>query len=125
MNIALWIVQLLLAAAFIVAGALKLTRPVDRLAPRMTWVSQVSPAVVRFIGLAEVVGGIGLLLPAITGVDAWLTPLAAVGLTLVMVLAVIFHVARAEMNRTPPAAVLGLLAAFAAYGRFVLVPFGS
>jgi len=122
-NVILWIVQVLLAAAFVLAGAMKLSRPIDSLAKRMTWVNPLPVAVVRFIGLSELLGGIGLLLPAITGVDAWLTPLAAVCLAFVMLLAAIFHIARRELSKLPSSVVLGVLAAFAAYGRVVLAPF--
>jgi uncharacterized membrane protein YphA (DoxX/SURF4 family) len=125
MNIALWIVQVLLAAAFLLAGAMKAFRPIDSLAPNMGWVKVVTPLLVRLIGVAELLGGIGLLVPALTGIDPWLTPLAAAALALVMVLALIFHIARGEMNRLAPSGILGILAAFAAYGRFVLVPLGS
>jgi putative oxidoreductase len=124
-NIALWIVQVLLAAAFILAGVLKSVRPVESLAKQLSWVSAVPVAVVRFIGLAELLGGIGLLLPALTGVLPWLTPLAAIALTVVMLLAVGFHVVRREIAQIPSGLVLGLLAAFAAYGRLVLVPLGT
>jgi hypothetical protein len=122
-NVALWIVQLVLAAAFVFAGVMKLSVSVDKLAKRMTWVNGTAVAGVRFIGLAELLGGIGLLLPAITGVDAWLTPLAAACLAFVMLLAAVFHLARREISQTPPSVVLGVLAAFAAYGRFVVAPF--
>jgi uncharacterized membrane protein YphA (DoxX/SURF4 family) len=122
MNIALWIVQVLLAAAFLLAGAMKAFRPIDSLAPNMGWVKVVTPLLVRLIGVAELLGGI---VPALTGIDPWLTPLAAAALALVMVLALIFHIARGEMNRLAPSGILGILAAFAAYGRFVLVPLGS
>jgi uncharacterized membrane protein YphA (DoxX/SURF4 family) len=125
MNIALWIIQVLLAAAFVLAGGSKTFRPIDSLAPRMGWVSVVPPWMVRFIGVAELLGGVGLLVPALTGIDPWLTPLAAAALALVMLFALIFHVARGEMNRLASSVILGILAVFAAYGRFVLVPFGS
>jgi uncharacterized membrane protein YphA (DoxX/SURF4 family) len=125
MNIALWISQVLLAAAFILAGVMKTFRPIDALAPRMSWVAAVPPWLVRFIGAAELLGGIGLLVPALTGIAPWLTPLAAAALALVMLLALVFHVVRGEMNRLASSVVLGILAVFAAYGRFVLVPFGS
>jgi putative oxidoreductase len=125
MNIALWIIQVLLAAAFILAGVMKTFRPIDSLAPQLTWVKVVPAWLVRFIGVAELLGGIGLLVPALTGIDPWLTPLAAAALAVVMLLAVIFHVARSEMSRVAPSFVLGILAAVAAYGRLVLVPLGN
>lgn len=91
----------------------------------MGWITVVPPWMVRFIGVAELLGGIALLVPALTGIDPWLTPLAAAALALVMLFALIFHVVRGEMNCLASSVILGILAVFAAYGRFVLVPFGS
>jgi len=125
MNIALWIIQVLLAATFILAGVLKSLRPIDSLAPRIDWVNAVPAWLVRFIGVAELLGGIGLLVPALSGIDPWLTPLAAAALALVMLFALIFHVVRGEVNRLASSVILGILAVFAAYGRFVLVPLGT
>ena len=76
----------------------------------------------RFIGAAEILAGIGLILPALTGILPWLTPLAAVGLIIVMVGAVIFHIPRKEYPNIAFNVILLALAAFVAYGRFVLVP---
>jgi putative oxidoreductase len=121
-NVILWTVQVVLAAAFVLAGVMKLTQPVENLATRLKWVPTLPVAGVRFIGVAELLGGIGLLLPAVSGIDVWLTPLAAVGLAVVMLLAAIFHVARREISQLPPSVVLGALAAFAAYGRVALAP---
>src|SRR6266567_3600168 len=84
MNIGLWVVQVLLAAAFVLAGAMKLTRPLKTLSVQMPWTTQVPSWLVRFIGLAELLGGLGLLLPAWTGIAPVLTPLAGVGLAFVM-----------------------------------------
>jgi hypothetical protein len=119
----LWLIQVLLAAAFVFSGGMKLILPVENLAKRMTWANGYALIGVRFIGLAELLGGIGLLLPPITGVDPWLTPVAAACLGFVMLLAAIFHVARREISKLPPSVVLGVLATFAAYGRLVLAPF--
>jgi uncharacterized membrane protein YphA (DoxX/SURF4 family) len=123
MNIALWVLQVLLAFAFVAAGVMKSTQPIDKLSKSLAWTGEVSPGLVRFIGISELLGGIGLLLPALTGVLPWLTPLAAAALALVMLLAVGFHVMRKEYNTMAPSVVLLLLALFVAYGRFVLAPF--
>lgn len=121
MNIALWVVQMLLAGMFIIAGAMKAFQ-YERAKASLPWVKDVPRALVTFIGISELLGGLGLLLPAITGILPWLTPLAGVGLALVMILAIGFHASRRE----PPAigfnAVLLILAAFVAYGRFLIVP---
>jgi uncharacterized membrane protein YphA (DoxX/SURF4 family) len=122
MKYALWIVQILLALAFVAAGFMKLTAPVEQLAQTMIWVSDVPVWLVRFIGLAELAGGLGLILPALTRIQPQLTPLAAAGLALDMFLAAIFHLTRGEFGFIVPNLVLLALAAFVAYGRWKLVP---
>jgi uncharacterized membrane protein len=117
MNTALWIIQVLLAAAFGMAGVLKSTQG-TKLKDKMPWVEDFSDRTVRFIGVTELLGAIGLILPAATGVATWLTPLAATGLAVVMVLAILTHVRRKEAQVTPVNLVLGLLAAFVAWQRF-------
>jgi uncharacterized membrane protein YphA (DoxX/SURF4 family) len=112
----------LLALAFLGAGAAKLVQPYDALAAQTAWVSDVPEALVRFIGAAEVLGALGLVLPAATRVLPWLTPLAAAGLALDMLLATLFHLARGEFGNAVLPLVLGLLAAFVAYGRCSIRP---
>ena len=123
MNIVLWIVQILLALAFLMAGILKTTQPIDRLAARMQWVNSLRPPwLVRIIGVLEVLGAIGLILPAVTGILPWLTPIAAIGLVLTMIGAVMLHARRGEAAHIAPNVVLLLLAAFVVVGRFVVMP---
>lgn len=125
MKYALWIVQILLAAAFGMAGFSKLTQPIADLVPMVgPWAAEVPALLVRFIGLSELLGAIGLIAPALTGIQLRLTPLAAWGLALVMVLAAIFHLVRGEFGIVPNI-VLFALAAFVAYGRTNLVPIES
>jgi uncharacterized membrane protein YphA (DoxX/SURF4 family) len=119
LHVALWIVQLLLAAAFGMAGVMKSTQPLDALSPDMAWVRDVPPAMVRFIGIAELAGALGLVLPALTGVKPILTPLAAAGLAVIMVLAAAFHISRGEFSALPFNIVLGGLSALVAWGRGV------
>ena len=123
MNIVLWIVQVLLALVFLLAGIMKATQPIDRLAARMGWVRDFGPQIVRLIGVLEILGAVGLLLPALTGIWPWLTPLAAVGLVLTMIGAMLTHARRQEYSHIGSNVVLLLLAAFVAYGRFLVVPF--
>jgi uncharacterized membrane protein len=118
MNVVLWIVQGLLAAAFAMAGVTKSTQPKDKLAERLPWVEDFSPATVRFIGIVELAAALGLILPAATGIAPILTPLAATGLAVVMVLAAITHARRKEPSGIAVNAVLFALAAFVAWGRF-------
>ncbi len=124
MKYVLWVLQVVLALMFLGAGFAKLTQPYDTLAaqPQMAWVSALPELLVRFIGLAEVLGAIGLILPAATRILPWLTPLAAAALSLVMVLAVLFHLTRGELPAVIPTLVLAVLAGFVAYGRRTLVP---
>src|SRR3954466_119850 len=121
MNIALWIVQVLLAAAFIFAGVTKAFR-YEYAHANLPWVKDVPRGLTTFIGVAELLGGLGLLLPALTGMLPWLTPLAAAGLALIMLLAIGFHATRREWSAIGFNTVLLLLAAFVAYGRFVIMP---
>src|SRR5437763_6403912 len=98
MNVALWIVAILLAAAFGMAGITKMTKPKEELAPKMGWVNDYSATNVKLIGAVELLGAIGLILPWATGIAKILTPLAAVGLGLVMVLAAIYHARKGEFK---------------------------
>ena len=77
MNIALWIVQILLALAFTAAGVMKLTQPKDAMREKMPFVDDFSAGAIRLIGLLEVLGAVGIVLPWLLGVAPWLTPLAA------------------------------------------------
>ena len=122
LRIALWVAQVLLAAAFGMSGLMKLSTPIADLAAQMAWVASVPPALVRFIGAAELAGAIGLILPALARIQPRLTTLAAVGLIVVMVLASIVHATRGEFGMLPVNLVLGALAAFVAWGRSKAAP---
>ncbi|HEV8469127.1 MAG TPA: DoxX family protein [Candidatus Limnocylindria bacterium] len=122
MNLALWVVQVLVAVAFGIAGYSK-AFTYERARERMPWVRDVPPPFTRTIGVLEILGAIGLILPAITGVLPWLTPLAAAALALLQVVAIAFHITRQEWRNLPANAVLVALPLVAAYGRFAVVPF--
>ena len=122
MNIALWVVQILLALAFGMAGIMKVTQPIDKLEARMGWVKSVGPRGVRLIGSLEILGAIGLILPAVTGILPWLTPVAAACLALTMVGAMITHARRGEYSGIGVNLVLLVLTLFVAYGRFAIIP---
>ena len=121
MNIALWASQIILAIIFLMAGSMKTFQPLDKLAQTMDWVKS-SPPLTRFIGIVEILGVLGLILPAATRILPWLTPIAAIGLAIIMVLAIGFHVIRKEYKTLPVLVVILLLSIFVAYGRFVLAP---
>lgn len=118
MNIFLWIVASLLALAFLGAGVMKLSQPREKLAASMGWVNDFSAPMVKAIGALEVLGALGLILPAATGIAPILTPLAAVGLALVMAGAIVTHLRRGEAKTIAVNVVLLLLAAIVAWGRF-------
>ncbi len=118
MNTVLWILQALLALAFLAAGGTKLSRPKEKLEATMSWVTDVSASTVRFIGTVEVLGALGLILPAATGVATVLTPLAAAGLGVVMLGAIVTHARRAEAQPIIVNVVLLAIAVVIAWGRF-------
>ena len=118
MHILLWVVQVLLACAFGMAGVMKSTQPIDALVQGgMAWAAEMPVAMVRFIGISELLGALGLILPAATKIKPSLTPLAALGLLTIMILAMAFHLSRGEAQALPINMVLGGLAAFVAWGR--------
>lgn len=118
MDIGLWVAVGLLALLYLAVGFVKLTRSGERLRAAMGWVEDFPLIVVRLIGLAEIAGAVGLVLPLATGVQPWLTPTAAACLTLLQVLAVAVHVRRGELARLWVNVLLLLAAAFVAVGRF-------
>ena len=125
MHVVLWLVQILLACAFGMAGFMKSTQPVDVLVQNgIQWANQVPVALVRFIGISELLAAIGLILPAATKIKPVLTPLAALGILTIMILAMAFHLSRSEPQMLPVNMVLGALAAFVAWGRTARVPIG-
>jgi uncharacterized membrane protein YphA (DoxX/SURF4 family) len=121
MNIVLWVVAVLLALAFLMSGMMKAFR-YEQARQQLPWVKDVPKGLVRFIGVVEILGALGLILPAATGILPWLTPLAAVGLCTVMLLAAGFHAKRHEYSSVGMNLILFLLAAFVAYGHVMLVP---
>jgi uncharacterized membrane protein len=122
LRAALWLVQGVLALAFGFAGNIKALTPLSDAAKIIPWVSDVPAALVRFIGTAELLAAVGLVLPAITRIRPKLTPLAASGLVLVMALATVFHLTRGEPQGVVANVIWGGLAAFIAWGRFRAAP---
>ena len=122
MNVTLWTVQCLLAVIYLLAGVPKATLPIAGLSKRVDWIGKVPAGLVRFIGVAEVLGAIGLILPLATGILPWLTVAAAIGLIVLQICAVVFHVSRGEWKNLPSNAVLLLLALFVVVGRIAIVP---
>ena len=121
MNIVLWIVQGLLAAMYLMAGQLK-TFQTARAKEQLPWAKNRSDAFVLFVGISELLGALGLILPLATGILPWLTPLAAIGLTAIQALAIFSeHLPKKEYNVIPVNVVLLALAVFVVIGRWTLV----
>ena len=120
MDLTLWIIAGLLAAIFLFAGANKLFIPREKLAeaPGGGWVLDFSASFVKALGAVEILGAIGLILPALLGIAPILAPLAAVGLALIMVGAAIVTFRRHEFKHTLLNLAYLALAAFVAWGRF-------
>jgi hypothetical protein len=118
MNITLWVVAGLLALVYVLVGCVKLLRG-KALASRMQWAAAVPDVVVRFIGLAELAGALGLILPQATGEFLFLTPIAAAGLVLLQLLAILVHLRRRETRQIAINVILLVLAVVVAVGRGV------
>lgn len=119
METVLWIMQSLLALIFLVTGLTKVTQPrLQMAAGPMRWAADVSDAQFRTIGLLEVLGAMGLILPGALGVAPMLVPLAATGLALTMVGAIRTHLRYGETDRLAVPIVLLIMALFVAIERF-------
>src|SRR6476661_306403 len=95
LNISLWVPQILLAGMFIMAGAMKTFTPIEELGANAPWVKEM-PNLVRFIGVSELLGGLGLILPSLLRIKPILTPIAAIGLLVILILAAGYHVMHNE-----------------------------
>ena len=119
MNIALWTLQALLALVFVAAGVVKASQPLPALEAKVGgWVHQVPLPVIRLVGLAEVLGAAGLILPRAFDVASVLTPIAAVGLAVTMVGAIVIHGRRGETKEVSMNVVLLALCVLVAVGEF-------
>ncbi|MFE4544622.1 DoxX family protein [Arthrobacter sp. NPDC056727] len=119
MTITLWIIAGLLALAFFAAGSMKIAQPKEKLASSgQPWVEDFSPGAVKVVGLLEVVGALGLIVPALAGIATILVPAAAAGLALLMIGAAIVHARRGEYRNIGANVVLAGLALFLAIARF-------
>jgi len=120
MNIVLWIVQILLLGLYGMAGVLK-TFMTARAKETLPWAKDRSDNFVRFVGISELLGALGMILPILTGILPWLTPLAAIGLAVVQLLAIFtVHVPAKEYNVVPLNVVFLVLALFVVWGRWDL-----
>ena len=118
MNVVLWILQALLALVFLLAGGLKVVRSRDQLRSFMQWVEKTPAPVVKLIGVLEILGAAGLILPGALHVAVILTPLAALGLVIVMAGAVVTHLRMGDRRGVAMPGVLLILSAVVAILRF-------
>ncbi|MDX6403134.1 MAG: hypothetical protein QOH70_589 [Blastocatellia bacterium] len=118
MNVVLWIIQVLLALLFLFAGGVKLVLPIEE----MTKQTALPGLFLRFIGVVEVLGGLGLILPGLLRIKPGLTPLAAVGLLIVMIGATVLSLQTSPVALAMIPLVTGLLLALVAYGRWRIAP---
>jgi len=117
---ALWIAQGLLAAMYLMAGVIK-TFQTAKAKEQLPWAKNRSDGFVRFVGTSELLGALGLILPLVTGILPWLTPVAAIGLIILQLLAIFTeHLPKKEYNVIPVNVVLLTLAAFVCFGRWAL-----
>ncbi|HMZ06467.1 MAG TPA: DoxX family protein [Anaerolineales bacterium] len=120
MNIALWIVQGLLAAFYLIPGTMK-TFMTPKAKETLPWAKERSNGFVRFVGISELLGVLGLILPLVTGILPWLTVLAGVGLSLLQLLAIFTeHLPKREYNVLPVNLALLALSVFVVFGRWEL-----
>jgi len=117
MNIALWVVQIILGLAFIMFGSMKVFQ-YEKAKASLPWVKDYSKGMVTFIGISELLGGMGLILPYAIGIASILTPIAALGLGLVMILAAGLHAKRKENQAIMMNIIFLALAIFVAIGRW-------
>jgi hypothetical protein len=124
LNFWLWVAAGALCLAYSAAGIMKTTRPIPALAAAIRWPGDVPAPFVRTIGMLDLLGGLGVVLPIATGIATWLTPLAAACLCVLQLLAIGFHASRGETRQTLPInLVLLALSALVLWGRFPLFGF--
>ncbi len=122
LNITTWALQALMALLFLMGGLYNISQPIEVLAPKMSYVNYFPIWAVKLIAASEVLGAIGLLLPDILRIKTILTPLAALGLALVMLFATIYHITHGEANEAPMTIVLGIIVSFIAWIRYKKIP---
>jgi uncharacterized membrane protein YphA (DoxX/SURF4 family) len=123
LNITLWVIQVVLAVMYLMAGYQKAFGDLAVVVKTIFWVAYTPAPLVRFIGTCELLGAVGLILPAALKIRPQFTTLAAAGLSLIMLLANILHIYRGEYYVLPMTLLLLAMAAFVAYGRWKLAPF--
>jgi putative oxidoreductase len=118
MNTALWIVQILLGAMMMFLGIMKTFLPVEQLS-KLSWTTRSPEAFIKFVGISELLIGLGLILPQLTGIKPELTSWAAISLCIVMALASVEHIKYHERNEIWKNVLISMLGVFVAVGRFI------
>lgn len=121
-NNTLWAAQVFLALVFFIPGAIKLFTPIENLYSLLPWTKDVSSVPIRLIGFSEILGSIGLILPSLLKIKPQLTPLAALGVAVIMLLAVIFNISIGHISVIGINIILFWIAVFVAWGRFKKSP---
>jgi putative oxidoreductase len=121
LHISLWIAQIILGGMFLMAGFMKAFTPIEALSATLPFAKDMV-GLIRFIGVSEILGGLGIIAPAALRIAPQLTVWAAYGLAAIMIFAVIFHISRNEFAALPTPLVLGSFAIFVAWGRSVKAP---
>ena len=124
LHVSLWVVQVLLAF-LLMLGAIMKFMPVEKVAPIMPWMGQVPEWVLRLLGMVDLLGAVGLILPALLRIKPLLTPIAALGIIVLMICASIFHVSRGEASKIGFNIFMIAMAAFIAWGRFRKAPIAA
>lgn len=122
LNLVLWIVQILLALMFGMSGFMKTFMPLAELLKSIPGLEVLPEGLIRFIGISELAGTLGLILPALTKIKPVLTPLAGIGFLIIMVLAAGFHMGEGKFDSLPINIILGGLSGFVVWGRWYKVP---
>lgn len=122
LNIVLWIAQWLFAASFVGAALMKLAMPIAQLAQMWPWTGELAPTMVRLLGVIDLLGGMGVLLPSLTGIKPRLAVVAAVACIALQLCAIAFHALRGELAALPVNIVFIVIAAFISWGRWSRYP---
>ena len=117
LNVLLWIAQAVVFGSLCLGGVMKLTMPVEKISTIFPWTGQVPTPFLRFIGVVDLAGGLGILLPELTHTLPQLTAWAALGCVVLMISALLFHARRSELRDTPFNFLLLALSAFVLWGR--------
>ena len=122
LHIALWVIQILLAASLVWGASMKLLQPIEQLAAMWPWTGQIPVELVKLTAVVDLLGATGLILPALLRIQPKLTPIAAMAVVALMICASVFHIVRGEAAVIGANVVFAVMAAFVAWGRLRKVP---